>query len=280
MIFPFTSRKKQGASGIWQFDLGSLSYDSKSFSVASQNTYPYSVFMNDTASKMYVLGYTSDTVYQYSLSTAGDVSTASYDSVSMFVGNQDGQPMDIFFIPDGTKMYMIGLSGKFINQYNLSTAWDLSTASYASKRYLLSSYIGSGIGGGSFSDDGLRLLYFSDDGYVRGFDLSIAYDVSTATYVSGYSFQYVGQFANKSYTRSSMMFSNNGDKMFLASYFNQIIYQYSLSTPYDPSSATYDSVSVDLTTEVTDMRGWTVSQDGLKLYAISRVGSTIYQYSL
>ena len=35
------------------------------------------------------------------------------------------------FNNDGTKMYMIGFHGKDVNVYGLSTAFDISTASYA-----------------------------------------------------------------------------------------------------------------------------------------------------
>ena len=35
------------------------------------------------------------------------------------------------FNNDGTKMYVIGQLGKDVNEYNLSTGFDISTASYA-----------------------------------------------------------------------------------------------------------------------------------------------------
>ena len=49
---------------------------------------------------MYVCGQTSQAILQYSLSTAWDVSTASYDNVSrdVFI---DTLPQDITFKPDG-----------------------------------------------------------------------------------------------------------------------------------------------------------------------------------
>ena len=35
------------------------------------------------------------------------------------------------FNNDGTKMYVIGAIGKDVNEYNLSTGFDISTATYA-----------------------------------------------------------------------------------------------------------------------------------------------------
>jgi DNA-binding beta-propeller fold protein YncE len=78
---------------------------------------------------MYVLGSGGDDVNEYNLSTAWNVSTASYlQNFSVFA--QETFPNGIFFKPDGLKMYVTGSSGDDVNEYNLSTAWDISTASY------------------------------------------------------------------------------------------------------------------------------------------------------
>jgi hypothetical protein len=69
---------------------------------------------------MYLLD--SSNVYQYSLSTAYDASTATYDSVSFSYTSGDG----LRFKPDGTKMFIV--NGGAIYDYDLSIAWDLSTA--------------------------------------------------------------------------------------------------------------------------------------------------------
>ena len=71
-------------------------------------------------------------IAQYSLSTAYDVSTASYDgaAVEFSVAGQEISPQSMTFNGDGTKMYVIGTIGDSIIQYSLSTAYDVSTASY------------------------------------------------------------------------------------------------------------------------------------------------------
>ena len=55
---------------------------------------------------------------------------ASYDSVSFSVASQELGPSGLFFKPDGTKMYVIGFTGDNVNEYDLSTAWDVSSAPY------------------------------------------------------------------------------------------------------------------------------------------------------
>jgi len=93
------------------------------------------VFFKPDGTKMFVIGSAYDTVFQYSLGTVWDVSTASYDSKSFDVYSQDSRPTGVFFKPDGTKMFVIGPVNDKVFQYSLGTAWDVSTASYDSKSF-------------------------------------------------------------------------------------------------------------------------------------------------
>lgn len=104
--------------GGWVADLTSPSYDSVSFSVGSQEGGPTDMAFNADGTKMYIVGRISDSVYQYSLSTAFDISTASYDSVSFSVASQDNNPYGFRFSDNGSKMYMIGNTADSIYQYS------------------------------------------------------------------------------------------------------------------------------------------------------------------
>jgi hypothetical protein len=72
---------------------------------------------------MYVLGLSNKTVYQYTLSTAWDVSTASYASKSFSTTAQDTTPYGFSFSADGAKMYVLGYTNKTVYQYNVGTAF-------------------------------------------------------------------------------------------------------------------------------------------------------------
>jgi len=98
--------------------------------VGSQEPTPQSVFFKPDGTKMYIVGNSNDNVYEYDLSTAWDISTASY-SQNFAVGSQDGEPRGVCFKPDGSKMYVIGAANDNVYEYDLSTAWDISTASYS-----------------------------------------------------------------------------------------------------------------------------------------------------
>jgi len=178
--------KQYSLSTAW--DLSTASYDNKSFSVSGQDTSVYSFFFKDDGTKMYIGGNINDSVFQYTLSTAWDISTASYDSVSFSVAaTLAGAPTAMYFKPDGTSMFLTRNSTKLI-EYPLSTAWDLSTASYTGVFYeSFSTSIGGGsnpeVYGLSFKDDGTKFYVFASGSA----SLNSVYQFSS---VAGYTITY------------------------------------------------------------------------------------------
>jgi DNA-binding beta-propeller fold protein YncE len=110
------------------WDISTSSYN-QNFSVSTEETSPLGLFFKPDGLKMYTIGSSGDAVYEYNLSTAWDISTASY-SQNFGVSTEETSPSDLFFKPDGFKMYVVGFSGDAVYEYNLSTAWDISTSSY------------------------------------------------------------------------------------------------------------------------------------------------------
>src|SRR3989344_4511819 len=97
------------------------------------------VFLKTDGTKLYELGTDTDYIYQYSLSTAWDISTAVYDNKNFYVGLQEGTPTGIFVDESGTKLFIIGVNNDRVHQYSLSTAWDISTAVYDNKNFYVNS---------------------------------------------------------------------------------------------------------------------------------------------
>ena len=114
---------------------------------------------------MYVIGIIGDSIYEYNLSTAWNVSTLSYLQ-SFSVAAQDASPQGLFFKPEGTKMYVLGNTGDDVNEYNLSTAWNITTASYVQNYSVGDAFNQTGIlipQGLFFRPDGSR-MYIVDSG--------------------------------------------------------------------------------------------------------------------
>jgi len=263
--------------GAVGYDLGSAVYDNVSFSV-SQDSRPYDMAFNSTGTTMFVIGTDSDNMYQYSLSTGFDVTTASYDSVAFSFNSQSTSTSGFAVKPDGTKVYVIG--GTTAYQYDLSTAWDLTTMSYASKSFSLTTGTEGNPRGLAFSSNGIKMyMVGSDDDTVYQYTLSTAWDISTASYDS-VSFSVSSQTA----VPSDVEFNSDGTKMYILESGNDgVVLQYSLSTAYDVSTASYDNVSIPVGPGVGgyegDAQGIAFSSDGTKMYVLGFQTDTIYQYS-
>ena len=251
-----------------------FTYDNVSFSVAGQDTTPTDITFNTDGTKMYVLGNESDSVYQYSLSTGFDISTASYDSVSFSVAGQETSPNDITFNTDGTKMYMVGGGAETVFQYNLSTGFNLSTASYSGVNLSVSGQT-AGPSGITFNNNGTKMyiLSFTTDSVFQ-YSLSTGFNLSTASYDS-VSFSVVSQETSP----RSLVFNTDGTKMYIVGTGSDTILQYTLSTAFDLSTASYDSVSLSIASRDTLPTGLTFNNDDTKMYLVGFSSDNVYQYS-
>lgn len=255
------------------YDLSVAAYDDVSFSVAGQETTPYSVNLNPDGTKMYVMGQTGDDVNVYNLSTAFDVSTASHVGTRA-VGTQDNQPWSLHFKTDGTSMYMVGGQYNTVFQYDLTTAFDIGTASYASKSF---SVITQAPNARSltFKPDGTKMYILDNQGDdVYQYTLSTAWDVSTANYDT-VSFSVTSEATNP----YGITFNGDGTELFLADYSSNSVYRYTLTTAYDLSTASYSSVSFDLSSQTTTPTDVFFGDSGKKMYIVGASADTIYQYT-
>lgn len=258
--------------GSW--DLSTVSYNSKSFSVTSQESTPTSLFFKSDGTKMYIAGTTNDNVRQYSLSTAWDVTTSSYDSVTYSISGQEGGVTDIFFKSDGTKMYVLGIN-ETVFQYSLSTAWVVSSASYDSVSFSVSDKESTLANGLYFSPDGTKMYVLgANSDSVHYYSLSTAWVVSSASFISSTSI--FSQSANS----HGIWFKPDGTRMYITGKDTNTIFQYSLSTAWATSTATYASQSYDATSQDGNPSQLYIKSDGLILYMMGNSSDTVYQYAL
>jgi len=107
------------------FDLDTAVYSGSKFSLSGQTGNPSDIKFSDSGLKMFAASVQSGNlgIYQYTLTTPFDVTTASYDGVFFNAGSFIGR---IEFNSDGTKLYSLSSS---LHRYDLSTAYDISTMS-------------------------------------------------------------------------------------------------------------------------------------------------------
>ena len=261
-------------SGSVGYSLASASYDSVSFSIGSEEAVPYKIRFNNDGTKLYVLGVVGDDVNQYTLSTAFDISTASYDSVSFSVASQETDPYGLAFNNDGTKMYITGNTSDSIFEYTLSTGFDLSTASYNSVSLSVTSQdtIPTGI---AFNSTGSKLYMIGQiSDQIHQYSLSTDFDLSTASYDS-VSFS----IASEETSPMDISFNSDGTKMYMVGASSDTVFQYSLSTAFDISTASYDSISFSVNPQESNPRAVVFNNDGTKMYIIGSTTDAVHQYS-
>lgn len=255
------------------YDVTNMSYDSVSFSIAAQDTAPSGIVFNNDGTKMYIVGYSSDSVYEYAMSSF-DLTTASFNT-SLTVAAQDATPRDIAFNNDGTRLYVVGDTGNTIYQYDLSTPYALSTAAYNSDSFNVATQATSPQSV-RFNSDGTK-MYVNDvqssSAYIYQYSLSTPFDITTAVYdnVSSFWQQIIGYSVFQPY---GFVFNNDGTRIIAV--YNSYVGQYDLPTAYDASE-----VLIDYYKWQTSFRAPTAfafNSDGTDLFILSANNAEIYKY--
>jgi len=257
------------------YALSASSYTGNSFVSTSSSSSPQGVFFKSDGTKMYITDDAADSVFEYELSSSFDITTATYSGRSLDISSQLGAPVDLYIRDDGLRLYSVGTDNDSVFQYNLSTPWDVSTATYSGNSINVSSQdtLPSGL---FFKPDGLKMFVsgFGNDS-VFEYNLSTAWDLSTASY-SNNSFSVNSQDG----AAFSLSFRNDGSHFYVLGDVNDKLFEYSLSTPWDITTASYTGNTVDLTAATDSNRGFYLRQDGLRIYAVNAASDTIFEYSI
>ena len=164
-----------------------------------------------------------------------------YTGRSRFLQTQEPIPTGIFFKPDGTRFFIIGsgVAGRKIQQYDLSTAWDVTTSTHAGNTAT-----------GALFHTNPNDLYITANGTsiyvptanttgaangILQFSLSQAWNVQTMSYVAN-----VTTFARET-APTGLWFKPDGTRAYLVGTTADRIQQYDLSTPWSISTATYNA---------------------------------------
>ncbi len=191
--------------------------------------------------------------------TAWDVTAASYVQ-AFVVSSEQNNVYDVSFKADGTKMFVMGGSPFRINQYSLSTAWDISTSSAIPGTHTTV----ANQRGMHFKEDG-TVMYIADAGsdIIRAYTLSTAWDVSTSSQTSFLviTLQDTGI--------QDVSLKSDGTKMYVLGGSENKVFQYSLPTPWVLTGGTYDNVSKAFTSGESTSGGLFFRNDGSSFYLLA-----------
>lgn len=241
---------------------------------------PRGIYFKPDGTVMYIVGDNGNSVIPFDLSSPWQVNTATTRTQSLSVTAQETLPVGLHFKPDGTSLYVVGTTGDDVNQYNLSTPWDLTTASFVGVTTVPSSGVTTA------SDATPQSVFFKqDDGtkfYVMGgtSDLVRQYSLSVGWAVTSKAgFETSFSVTTQEGTPTGLYFNPTGTKMFVTGSTGDDINEYSLSNPWNLSSGVGFTTNTPALAEAAPVGLW-FGDNGYKVYILGNTGDTVYQYAL
>jgi hypothetical protein len=108
------------------FNISSASYTAAT-QVYSQDNTPMGMVVNPAGTTLLMFGWQNDRIYEYSMSTAWDVSTLTYTNRSHDISNDSGFISNLVYNNDGTKLFATDQSSDLIIQMDLGTPYQLNS---------------------------------------------------------------------------------------------------------------------------------------------------------
>lgn len=240
-------------------------------------------------------------IRKFTMSIPWDILTSTPVASPLDISNEQAIPRGFFFKPDGLKLYLSGEDTDTINEYNLGTAWDLTTATLVTTAVNINqddnTTVGKiteyDVGGGTdFAVDdlvGLTSAGGGIDGLVRVTAITTGGDIADTSLLNGGSgftdtdtliltpvspsigsggggtVDAIKPTTGNTSEWEDIMLHPSGKKLYLIGLNTSSIYEYTLETAWDISTISYN----DISTTISDApRSFTISPDGHKLYTI------------
>tara|TARA_Y100000590_G_scaffold454351_1_gene601036 strand:- start:637 stop:1758 length:1122 start_codon:yes stop_codon:yes gene_type:complete len=199
-----------------------------------------SVSFNPDGTKMFLTNQDSDQMKAFDLDIGWDLSSfdeSDYGSIETFDLDDGEKPFKEqkvkghYFREDGLKLYIVGETNNSAIEYNLSSAFDLTSIGGVSQSYDISSSVAPYVSGDTETE--INGIHFSTDGYrmytggndkdnVYEHRLSTAWDVTTATYETKKSI------SSEETQIHDVQWKPDGSKMYIVGHGTDVVHQYNI----------------------------------------------------
>ena len=257
------------------------------FDISGVETISTSVKFSSDGKTMFIIGVNSDTLRQYSLNTAFDLSSSPTLVNSLDVSSIQDAAQDIEFNSDGTVLFIIGRAAgdRGIDRWDLNTPYDIGGIAVGdATREPLS----GDLRGFKFSNDGKKLFTITQSsttvGTVTEYTLTTAYDLDTLneTNTLTTTFSVEGR-------RQGINFSSDGYKLFITNSAvhastpvaaKNVIREFSLNTPFNITNPTNNGDFQPGYTAKFRLTGLTFNNDGSKMFHTDFTNNDVHEYTL
>jgi sugar lactone lactonase YvrE len=265
----------------------------ESFYPGNQDTTPANIAWNTDGNRFFILGYTNATVYQYDvpIDHPFDVRYAVYNGISYSVSARDTAPAGLAISPDGTRMYISGVTNDSVYQFTLNSAWSISSVTFVGS-FSVASQQATPLNVKLSSDGKLMFIGgFANGSYgqIHQYILNTPWTVSTAYYSNTmYDFYDVG---NASYRLSGAFyfdFSADGRRLYAMGRDQNRMQHYDLERPWDITTlrhrgsfyfpTRYQGYRGNIIS--TTFNGFTFRPDGKAFYIVDDTYDRLYTYYL
>jgi len=247
---------------------GLCQYTNNSYDASTQLSNSHGVFINNAGFKMYIID-VNGVIFEYDLSTEKDITTATYNGNSFNTHPQDSTMADLFFSNNGFKLYVPGLNNTRIFEYDLTVAWDITTAIYNSNSFDVSGMDNTPVGL-SINEYGTKLIFIGqqhDTLYECSF--GTPFDISTLSY-TGNSLDISAQ------VPTPLGMSYNNDILYVSG--QSTLCQYKLSSSFDLSSNIDFQDTMDISAQSSWPQG--IFADDENLYVVDQGSNSVFDYAL
>jgi hypothetical protein len=223
--------------------------------------------------KVFVLRGSSPTevrIDQYSTTKLNIMDTLSFDNVSFDVSNQARLPTGIFTDQNGSNCFVVDSNVNFgtgrVYKYTLSTPWDLATISYSGQSLDVSvnpedEYDTINPSDVAFGSSGTRLYILDNsNNELYAYELSVAYDLSTANYLNKLS---LNQKPERPYDAVTLAFDISGDNLYVLDAYDQTVEQFELGTSWDISAAVF---ATEFRVRASNVYGLSFNSEGTRMF--------------
>tara|TARA_B100001778_G_scaffold158783_1_gene130517 strand:- start:51 stop:935 length:885 start_codon:yes stop_codon:yes gene_type:complete len=126
------------------------------------------IFWKPDGSTMFYVDNANDRIYAKHVSTPWDIGTNTTTDQSILLDISstlnEMSSNDLYFSNNGLKLYIMGAGNDFVYQYNLPTAWDVTSFSGAADKSLYVGTVETSAIGLSFSPDGTHMYIAGQSG--------------------------------------------------------------------------------------------------------------------
>lgn len=198
-----------------------------------------------------------------------DISGGSF-SQNWINPSNDPRNTGLQFLDNGSQLYLLSRTTRELNKYNLSTPYDLSTASLANTYVFSSAY--NQLMGLYIKPDGTKFYVIQDGGdFFLEFNMSTPFTPSTATLVYTYA---AGALNNP----AGFYFKDDGTMFFCTAY-NEVR-KYEMSTPWDLSTTGTPTITNLGPNTAPQTRGCWFDPTGLRFWVMQSFYPRVVQYDL